>query len=157
MNRKTEQLVGYLAKSHPGASITVLIKLAYLVDLVSVQRNDSQISDFEYSRYSYGPFDKRIYGVIENLSSANVLLEETDYTQMGSEYMVYSFNETIDYPFTDLSGVERALVDEVLGGVKGYGARALTEIAYKTKPMQALGATLGGDENLESVLNLRAE
>ena len=45
-------------------------------------------------------------------------------------------------------------MDEVLDSVNGYGAKALTEIAYKTKPMQALGATLNGGEHLNEKLDM---
>ena len=58
---KTRQLLAYLIEKHPETSITGLMKLAYISDLGSIKKTGNQISNFEYTRYKYGPFDKRIY------------------------------------------------------------------------------------------------
>ena len=61
MSKKTDQLLTYIVKGHPEISITSLMKLSYLVDLVNIGKTDKQVSDFRYTRYIYGPFDHKIY------------------------------------------------------------------------------------------------
>ncbi len=153
---KNHQLLVYLAKEHPSASITVLMKLSYLVDLISVEKLGDQISSFEYIRYNYGPFTQEIYTTVEDLVCNKILITKNDYTGGNVEYITYTYSEDSDFMFEDISKEEKDLIDEVLSELKGYGAKTLTEIAYKTKPMVKLGATLGGEENLFKKLDLRA-
>jgi len=156
MLSKTQQLLAYLIKNHPKASITVLMKLSYLIDLVSVKKKQKQITDYNYIRYYYGPFDNKINTDLQVLIDEKIIEPRSDYVPSGEEYVVYNFNEDSNFT-SELSKDELSIVDGILENVKGYGARALTEIAYKTKPMLKLGATLGGHENLLEKLDLRAE
>ncbi|MEK7569401.1 MAG: Panacea domain-containing protein [Patescibacteria group bacterium] len=152
--KKNLQLLAYLAKGHPEASITVLIKLCYLADLISLKRFKKKISTFEYIRYYFGPFDPEVYGDLESLVKDGVLIATPEYTQKGAEAIIYHFNETKDLNIKDISKEDKVILDELLESVRGYGAKTLTEITYNTKPMKALGATLGGNENLGKELNL---
>lgn len=155
MTEKTEQILVYIIKNHPKLPTTSLMKLSYLADLMSIQELGSQISDFEYIRYNYGPFDKKIYEYIECLVSDGTISPESKYTPSGDEYIVYSFNEeTEKFGFDKISDKEKNIIEDLTEKLKGYGAKTITEITYKTKPMQALGATLGGNEHLNEKLNL---
>jgi len=153
---KNQQLIAYLGEKHPGATITVLIKLAYFVDLVSVKRTGNPISSFEYVRYFYGPFAPSIYTDLEALMQANIFKAELNYSSSGEEYTIYSFIENSQIDLDGISVEEKELIDGVLKSVQGYGAKTLTDMAYKTKPMTSLGATLGGSENLNKILDLNA-
>jgi len=158
MSKKTKQLLVYLTKNHKIATVTSLMKLSYLVDLVHIKKGSKQVSDFEYRRYTYGPFDKKIYSYLFDLVEKNVLHEETDYAPPSIEYITYRFNEGIkDFGFNKLNDDEKETIDEVLEKLVGYGAKTLTDIAYKTAPMKALGATPGGNEKLNEVLDLNAK
>ena len=140
------------------ATITSLMKLTYLIDLVSVTKGEKQISDFTYRRYRYGPFDQKIYEYLDDLIKNKILIDKTEYTPMGEEYIIYEFNEAKeDIKLEKLSKSELDTINEVLENVKGYGVKTLTEITYKTKPMIKLGATLGGDENINVKLDLKAK
>lgn len=155
MNKKTKQFLVYIAKNYMPATVTSLMKLAYLADLVSVTKEDGQISDFEYKRYKYGPFDSKIYRYLTELIEEAILKEEIEYTKSADEYIKYKFNDEIeDFKFDKLKDQEINTIDEILESVRGYGVKMLTEITYKTKPMLVWGATLGGDENLNASLNL---
>ena len=156
MLNKTQQVLAYLIKNHPRASITVLMKLSYLVDLVSVARTQKQITHYNYIRYYYGPFDNAINTDLQGLIDQKIIEPRSDYVPSGEEYVVYSLNENISLT-TELDKDELSIIDDVLEDVKGYGARALTEIAYKTKPMLKFGATLGGSEHLLEKLDLQAK
>lgn len=152
---KTQQLLAYLSRSHVNASITVLIKLAYLVDLISYKKRKEQISDFKYVRYHYGPYDSQVNNEIEFLLKKEVVLASTEYSSVN-DYVVYRFNEDKEVSFDALDEEEISLIDSVLEGLKGYGAKTLKDIAYKTAPMVKLGATQGGKENLGELLDMSA-
>ena len=46
------------------------------------------------------------------------------------------------------------IIDELLNSLGGLSPSQLTKIAYGTEPMKKLGATLGGNEHLNDVLEL---
>lgn len=154
-NEKTKQLLAYILKKQK-ESVTSLMKLSYLIDLVHVNKESNQVTDFEYLRYNFGPFDRKIYLYIEDMTESGLLIEDTEYTYGGEEFITYKLKEGAEISFDELKPDEIESVDEVTEELKGYGARDLTEVAYKTKPMIALGATLGGDENIGVKLDLNA-
>ena len=156
MKNKTNQLLAYIAQNHAPATVTSLMKLSYLIDLVAITRINRQISSFTYRRYNYGPFDKDIYEHLEQLVHDNVILEDHEYTPHADEYIVYKFNcANQEMTFGALSDNEKSIIGEVLSSLKGLGAKALSEIAYKTKPMKALKAKPDNDKGLNQVLDLR--
>jgi uncharacterized phage-associated protein len=148
-------MLAYIIKGYGRPSVTSLMKLCYLIDLVSIKKKEPQISSFEYRRYTYGPFDEKIYDKLKTLTTKNIISAESEYTPKGDEFVTYLFN-CEDFDFDKLSQNEKKTIDEVLDNLKGYGAKVLTEIAYKTKPMEALDATIDGNENLNHKLNLQA-
>lgn len=153
---KTKELLAYLIQHYTSVSITGLMKLAYISDLVSIQKNKDPISDFEYIRYKYGPFDNKIYTYIQELLYDQIILEEPAYTQQGDEYIIYKFNELSSYLFTELNDKEKIVANEVVNSLRGYGAKSLVDLAYRTKPMIAIGAKQGNEEGLNEKLNLWA-
>jgi len=155
MGTKNQQLLAYIVKNHPKVSVTGLMKLCYLIDLFSVKKGREQVSDFQYVRYYYGPYDKKIGEALEELVKEKIIIPSGDFTPSGDEYVVYNYNEGEDYSF-DLIEKDKEQIDAVLENLRGYGAKTLTEVAYKTKPMLKLGATLGGKENIGVRLDLNA-
>ncbi|MEO5499214.1 MAG: Panacea domain-containing protein [Candidatus Saccharimonadales bacterium] len=154
-NEKTIELLAYiLQRQH--ASVTSLMKLVYLIDLVNIKKTTKPVSNFSYVRYNFGPFDSAIYRYLEQLSNSGIITQESEFTQSGSEYVQYLLSEEAEVLTKNLSQPEIDSIESVLDQLKGYGAKALTEVAYKTKPMLKLNATLGGDENLGKPLNLNA-
>jgi len=154
---KTQQLLVYITKNCPNVSVTSLMKLSYLIDLISIQNTDHQITDFKYKRYNFGPFDSKIYENVDFLTKANIILSKSDYSAVGAEYIVYYFNNDKEFCFDDLNEEEIKTADEVVDSLRGYGAKVLTELAYKTKPMQKYQATLGGNEHMNEDLDMKAE
>ncbi|HEX6257944.1 MAG TPA: Panacea domain-containing protein [Candidatus Saccharimonadales bacterium] len=155
---KTQALLEFFAHSHDKPSVTVLMKLCYLTDLIAIKRLRRPITEYEYERYTFGPFNKRIYQDLEHLVGVSRLEVEIDYPTFGTDSEVVLYRHT-----QDLANVEQKLdieeievASEVLKTLSGYGARQLTEVAYQTKPMVALGATLGGNQNLGVKLDLKA-
>jgi uncharacterized protein YwgA len=154
VSEKTKQLIDYLVSKHHLSTVTSLIKLCYLSDLVSVGAGNKQITDFNYYRWHFGPYDKKIEDVLFQLVQRGDIASETTYTDYGTEYVKYKVTDDSE-PATDkLSETDLGHVNAVLDSLKGYGPKALTQVAYKTKPMLALGATLGGTENMGKKLDL---
>ena len=144
-------LLRYIVSKHSHASITSLMKLAYLIDLVSISKHGKRISKFKFKRDKFGPFDPAIYKMLGELTRKELITGEGIFSDVG-EYVIYSSNEVA--PDVKLTTPQGELIDEVLSKLRGHGAKALTEIAYSTKPMKALNATMGGNEGIGEVLDL---
>lgn len=151
---KTHQVIYKIISSHPSASITVIMKLAYIIDLIATRDLGKQITDLKYKRYFYGPFDSKVYEVVEDLISTGFVKSNTKFT-IDNDYFVFDIDKEFS-DFDNLEDKEVQVISDVLAELSGYGAKTLTEIAYKTKPMIKLGATLGGNENLDVELDLSA-
>lgn len=157
MKDKTKQFLSYVGKAHSFVTITSIMKLSYLVDLIAVTEGQKQISDFEYERYLFGPFDRKIYEYINELVEEGIFIEKSDYSPRGDEYIVYEFNnENDNITFEKLNPKENKIMDEVLEELQGLGSRVLSKIAYDTKPMKKIGAELGNDKGLHEPLDLSA-
>jgi len=150
---KNKQLVAYIVKNHPKVSVTGIMKLCYLIDLFAVKKGKGQISNFNYTRYYYGPYDKSVTNELESLITEGVVIPSGDFTPSGAEYVVYNFNDETDFGFESIEK-QKELIDTVLDNLKGYGAKTLKEVTYKTKPMLKLGATIGGREKIGAKLDL---
>ena len=150
---KTKELLSYITKFNQKVTVTSLMKLSYLIDVVSMKRNKEQVSKFEYKRYSHGPFDPKIYNYIKDLVAKGILIEEPEYNVSGDEYVTYRFNEESDISLDKIED-DKEIINDVLEGLKGYTARTLTDIAYKTKPMKKIGATPGGKEHWNKAIPL---
>lgn len=151
----TQELLCYFASKHNKPTVTVLMKLCYLADLIYYKDHGNQITEYQYQRYTFGPFDKKIYSDLEKLVEINALHSELLHGEYGDdiETVVYKTNKQE----VKLEKGTRAVVDELLSALGGRGALELTQIAYKTKPMTKLNATLGGKEGLGKVLDLSAK
>lgn len=154
MFSKNQQIIAYLAKNHGKASVTVLMKLAYIIDLFNIKKTSYQLTGFRYVRYYHGPYDRTINSDLQILVDRGILRPKAHYTVTGDEYIVYNFNDEVDFNFNAISEQERLVIDEVMENLTGYGAKTLTDIAYKTKPMVKLKATHGGSEHLNEALDL---
>lgn len=154
---KTKQLLAYLIQEYPGLSITALMKLAYIVDLVSIGKGEGKISDFEYVRYKHGPFHPKIYDCVQSLVHDGLIKEEAEFTPMGNEFIVYRHDDEREIEHPELTKRNLAVINEVLSSVMGLGAKALTELSYKTKPMKKLGARQDNEIGFNEKLDLWAD
>ena len=154
---KRQAAILYIAYSYGvGIALTSFMKLCYFFDLMAMANRNAKITDFEYIRYSYGPFDSKIYSDIENLIFQGSLRTKS-YSVGQEENILYQFNDINEDSFNPsryFSTEEIGEMNQVLEEFKGFGAKTLTAAAYKTAPMIALNATLGGSENLGKRLNL---
>lgn len=153
---KSLQVLSYIIKHHPDVSITSLMKLSYLIDLVSIKKRKIKISDFKYIRYNYGPFDKKIYNYIEILVNNRVIKEDANFSSTGDEFVIYNVNKRKKINFDKISDDEKEIIDGVLESLEGYGIKALTELTYRTRPMKKIGADFKNRTGLNKVLDLNA-
>lgn len=154
---RTHQLLAYLVQRYPCLSITALMKLAYIVDLVSIGKGQGKVSDFEYVRYKHGPFHQNIYRYVHDLVEFGAIKEDIEFTPMGNEFIVYRYNESSEIDYDKLTEENLTVIEQVLSSVMGLGAKALTQLSYKTKPMKKLGATQENEEGFNEKLDLLAE
>lgn len=154
VSEKTKQLIDYLVSKHHLSTVTSLIKLCYLCDLVSVGAGNNQITSFSYYRWHFGPYDKKIEDVLFQLVESGDIESDISYTDYGTEYVKYKVANDDDPKVDKLTDADLGHINAVLDSLKGYGPKALTQVAYKTKPMLALKATLGGTENMGKKLDL---
>ncbi|MEI9914449.1 MAG: Panacea domain-containing protein [Candidatus Saccharibacteria bacterium] len=154
VSEKTKQLIDYLVSKHHLSTVTSLVKLCYLCDLVSVGAGNDQITNFNYYRWHFGPYDRKIEDALFQLVERGDITSDTTYTDYGTEYVKYNVSDDSEPTIDKLTKTDLGHVNAVLDSLKGYGPKALTQVAYKTKPMLALGATLGGTENMGKPLDL---
>jgi uncharacterized phage-associated protein len=156
MKKKTEQILAYIIQNYEGEGIhiTSLMKLAYLVDLMAIKKTGKQLTNFEYRRYKYGPFDQKIYEYIKDLINDKIIIEDGYASRSGEEHIVYLFNKENDFEFNKLSEDDKRVIDEVMESLEGYVVKALVELTYKTKPMKKLGAEIGNEKGLNEKLEL---
>ena len=89
--------------------------------------------------------------------SQNDILEDSELAETGDEFIVYNLNKKKSEPvFDKLKDEEIETINEVLRSVKAYGPKALTELAYQTRPMKLIGAKLGNKKGLNERLDLNA-
>jgi uncharacterized phage-associated protein len=152
--KKTKQLLAYLIQSNPCISITSLMKLSYLVDLLSTKERNKKISGFEYKRYKYGPFDEKIYANLNYLKDKKIICEDAAISETGDEFIVYK--PLTSTPLEQITEDEKKIIDKVVKSLKGYGSRALTELTYRTAPMKRIGAEIGNEKGINQRLDLKA-
>ena len=154
--QKTLQVLSYIIKNHPDVSVTSLMKLSYLIDLVAISKNKNKISDFQYVRYNYGPFDKKIHKHLGYLENNNIIKEGSNISSTGDGIVTYNINKKNNIVFDKIPDEERKIIDEVIESLEGFGTKALTELTYRTKPMKKIGATIENKKGLNKILNLNA-
>ena len=157
---KRLEVLKFILKRHAEPTVTSLMKIAYLADLLSLrQKNGVRLTNYNYIRYYYGPFDKTIYHDLEALVKEGLVKPIARWSGRGDgdEYYVFEPSTKLsDSDETSLKAPEIKLLTQLLDDIRGYGAKTLTEAAYKTRPMTKLHATLGGQEHLFQPLDLNA-
>ncbi len=152
MNKKTKELLHYILEERRGATITEIIKICYLIDLVAKKNIGNQITGLKYYRYSFGPFDKKIYPCLEEMVSDKIIEQNIKY-KTGGELVIYTTKEKFPGPH-EINTEEMAIIDTLLETLADFGPKALTEMTYNTSPMLKLKATLGGKEGWMESLDL---
>ncbi len=149
---RTKSIIKYLVFSMNLPTVTSITKMLYLIDLASVSSTGNKTTSLRFVRYYYGPYDKNIKKMLDEMTSANEIEADVKYLSNGEPFIAYrSPSSNIDCTY---EGENAQIVSDLVNSLGNLSPKSLTEIAYKTKPMTRLGATLGGNEHLNEVLNL---
>jgi len=157
MSDKTRQFLTLIVQLYPRIPITSLMKLSYIIDLANIKKNNIQITDFNYIRYKHGPFDSKIYDYLKDLIEKNILIQDIELS-LPEDYYIYEFNDDKDdFSIDKITEKEKQTVGKVINSLRGMGAKVLTQIVYKTKPMVKLGAAMDNSVGLNEKLDLYAD
>ena len=137
ITRKTVELYNYIfsnIKNIP--DIMQFMKIPYFIDLEFIKNNGKQITNFEYIRWNYWPFDKKVY----------------DYQKL------FSFDNERwikDIKPIYLSLAEIKIIDIVLSNIPKDNWQLLKELSYKTWPMKKLWVCLWDNKCMGEKLILK--
>ncbi len=109
-----------------------LIKIPYFIDLDFFSIFKKKLTNYEYFRYYYGPFDYKLY------SYEKVLFETEGIT------------ETIKCSF--LNNDELSIINKVINEIPVDDGEALKNLSYETYPMKNIWATIWWKEWWREVL-----
>lgn len=151
-NQKTLDLILYIIDNIHLATVTSITKLLYLIDLTCVSDGRGKVTNIDYIRYYYGPYSSSIKNAIDKLLKENKIVASLRTLASGEPFLEYNIApESKQIEFEDDN---KDIIDELLNSLGGLSPSQLTKIAYGTEPMKKLGATLGGNEHLNAVLEL---
>ncbi|HET6383438.1 MAG TPA: type II toxin-antitoxin system antitoxin SocA domain-containing protein [Armatimonadota bacterium] len=128
---------------------TRLMKMVYLVDLMTAQKTGHAALGIKWSGYVSGPFSNEVINTLAHMDGRYI--EEEWYTDIyGDRHYIYSIPE--GGPALNPPHLNDPLIERILSQViKKWGERPLAELVdyvYTTKPFQNSG--LGIDIKLES-------
>jgi transcriptional regulator with XRE-family HTH domain len=128
ITRKTVELYNYIfSKISWIPDIMQFMKLPYYVDLEMIKRNGKKITNFEYVRWHYWPFDKKVY----------------DYQKLFSYDLEYWIT---DLKYIYLTDEEKSIIDIVLKNIPKDDWEKLKKLSYETDPMKKLWVSLGDNK-----------
>jgi len=136
INRKTVELYNYIfSKLDKFPDVMQYMKIPYFIDIASVKKQWIQISNFEYIRWNYWPFDKKVY----------------DYEKLFS--VVYE--EWIsDMKYIYLTDDDKQIIDSVLLEIPKEDWEKLKKLSYQTEPMKKLWVKIWDLKHMWEVLEL---
>lgn len=124
ITRKTVEMYNYLlSKFEKTPDVMQFMKLPYFIDLESIKCFWKQISNFEYIRWHYWPFDKKVY----------------DYQKLFSIDFEKWFS---DMKTLYLSKEEVDLINKVLNEKPKDNWEKLKLLSYETEPMKKLWVSI---------------
>ncbi|MDD3303218.1 MAG: DUF4065 domain-containing protein [Candidatus Gracilibacteria bacterium] len=137
ITRKTVELYNHVfSKIKDVPDIMQFMKIPYFIDLEFIKNHGKQITNFEYIRWNYGPFDKKVY----------------DYQKL------FSFDNEKgikDIKPIYLTADEINVIDTVLSKIPKDHGQKLKELSYQTLPMKSLGVCLGDNKCMGEKLILK--
>jgi len=131
IDRKTFELFAYIKEIlKKKLDIMQFMKIPYFVDIESIKKLGSQLTNFLYIRYNFGPFDSKIYaykGLFDNIKYKIQYSYLSDYFE---------------------------IINETLKEIPVNNGKDLKKLSYLTAPMKKIGAKLGGIEHMGEPLDM---
>ena len=136
ISRKTVELYNYIfSKLNKIADRMQYMKIPYFIDIASVKKQWIQISNFEYMRWHYWPFDKKVY----------------DYEKLFA--VVYEEWIT-DMKYIYLTDEDKQIIDNVLLQLPKEDWEKLKILSYETEPMKKLWVSIWDWKYMGEILEL---
>ena len=136
ISRKTVEMYNYIFQQlDETPDIMQFMKLPYFIDLSCIEKKLQQISNFEYIRWNYGPFDRVVYDYQKLFSFKN---------EKGVDHMSYVY----------LSLTEQEIIDETLNNIPKDNWDELKKLSYDTQPMKKLWVCIWDNKCMWEVLKL---
>ena len=113
-------------------SITRLMKLLYLMDLISIKKYDQKLTPFNYDYEAFGPVIHGFGGVMQEFVEKDLIKDNIKITKFGEAHD-YRPNKKYN---VKLDLLKEYLIDDIL---RLYGEMDLTklvDIVYSTNPMK---------------------
>ncbi len=128
IDRKTVELYNYIfSKLKNFPDIMQSMKIPYFIDLEFLKNFWKKLTNFQYVRWHYWPFDKKVY----------------DYQKLFSNY----HNNRLDnLKYIYLTEKDRKFIDSVLEKLPIDDWEMLKKLSYETEPMKKLGVCLGDNK-----------
>lgn len=122
--RKTYEVIRAILRKTGPILKTKLLKLLFLVDYYAIKKIGKQITDLDYKKYFYGPYDKNFELVLNKMYVEGLIHTEEHISSKGNVYYLIEPG-----PFEtgkiNLSNEEKEILDEVL---QKYGEMTLNEV-----------------------------
>ncbi len=132
---KNARVLKFLAGRCGGLFTTRLLKLVYLSDVLSLQWRGAQVTDLEYSWYTYGPFDAAFYRGVEELEAVGLLAREE--VTFPDGYRGNKISSVGGMPVLNLDPDEEQILTWVAEEYKNEPLDdLLSKIVYETEPMK---------------------
>ncbi len=136
ITRRTVELYNYIfsqIKKNP--DIMQYMKIPYFIDLEYIKQNGMQLTNFQYKRWHFWPFDKKVY----------------DYQKLFSDYRD---SRITNLRYIYLTDEDKKIVDWVLEKLPVRNWAKLKKLSYETEPMKKLWVILGDDKCMGEMLEL---
>ena len=143
-SNRTKFLILYVVKNMSIPTETMISKICYLCDYLSVKNLGSPISNLEYENSVFGPQGKNIAECLFELARDGEVNQSIEYGVDGTEHVEYHIATNAQKLVEDseeFSVGEKQIIDEVLRSVGSLNARLLTEVVDNTKPIKDVNST----------------
>ncbi len=136
-NKKIDKLmetIGLIISSHGGIihSKTKLVKLIYLIDLISKKKNNYKITEATYKSYFYGPYSEDIDIALHQLKDLELIDVYEDFSlYTGRQYYTIKLKDLPN--FGALSEEEKKLIRNITSRYKNKPLDEILEEVYNTE------------------------
>ena len=125
MDSVSEKIIDYLIHKFPEIGKTIIMKVVYLGEIMSIEENGERLTNATFIHYDYGPFSKEVADVW-NLSNKSQKISLTGVSQNKINIINSLLKEIAPYAQYNFKG---SLFDSLMN--KAYKTRPFLETKYK--------------------------
>jgi hypothetical protein len=125
MDLRSERIVNYLIHKFPEIGKTILMKVVYIGEIMSIEENGERLTNTTFIHYDYGPFSTEVAD-IWNLSNKNQKVSLTGISKKKINIINKLLEEITPYAQYNFKG---SLFDSLMN--KAYKTRPFLETDFK--------------------------